>query len=337
MAFLEKKLATVTDAITGKELETRKQLVRIGMTTKPNQSKAPVLLENVADLARALMAHKTRDTSGRLGVAQVVLMADPGTGKTWASLQLTLSIVDLEREGGDDAKYSSSVPVLISVQRIAFLSAQLASLQNRSDAQLESLDLLVEVLEREYPSHILVLKQALASRRLVVILDGFDEGAGTKPAVFGLVKALASGGHSFLLTSRPEGFSDLPEAAAFADAFLFQMDLLPLSKEQQRLVLQQQMDHESVFFSNLLSFTEARSTMDNLFVKNCPERRLEEIRNIKTDLVQPGSWKPDSPGEYYRSPSALKELVAFFLSESSLLTLSLSLSDYAAPPSTQCE
>ena len=87
------------------------------------------------------------------------------------------------------------------------------------------------------------VKQALAARRLVVILDGFDEGAGTKPAVFGLVKALAAGGHSFLLTSRPEGFSDLPEAAAFADAFLFQMDLLPLSKEQQRLVLQQQMDH----------------------------------------------------------------------------------------------
>ena len=154
MAFLEKKLATVTDAITGKELETRKQLVRIGMTTKPNQSKAPVPLENVADLARALMALKTRDTSGRLGVAQVVLMADPGTGKTWASLQLTLSIVDLEREaaagdgGHDDAmECSNSVPVLISVQRIAFLSAQLASLQNRSDAQLESLDLLVEVLE----------------------------------------------------------------------------------------------------------------------------------------------------------------------------------------------
>ena len=186
-------------------------------------------------------------------------------------------------------------------------------------------------------SHILALKQALASRRLVVILDGFDEGAGTKPAVFGLVKALAAGGHSFLLTSRPEGFSDLPEAAAFADAFLFQMDLLPLSKEQQRLVLQQQMDHESVFFSNLLSFNEARSTMDNLFIKNCPERRLEEIRNIKTDLVQPGSWKPDSPGEYYRSPSALKELVAFFLSESSLLTLSLSLSLSLSLASSQCE
>ena len=80
MAFLEKKLATVTDAITGKELETRKQLVRIGMTTKPNQSKAPVPMGDVADLAQALMAHKTRDTSGRLGVAQIVLMADPGTG-----------------------------------------------------------------------------------------------------------------------------------------------------------------------------------------------------------------------------------------------------------------
>ena len=49
-------------------------------------------------------------------------------------------MVDLEREGGGDANYSRSVPVLISVQRIAFLSAQLASLQNRSDAQLESLD-----------------------------------------------------------------------------------------------------------------------------------------------------------------------------------------------------
>ena len=68
-------------------------------------------------------------------------------------------------------------------------------------------------------------------------------------------------------------------AAAFADAFLFQMDLLPLSKEQQRLVLQQQMDHESVFFSNLLSFTEARSTMDKLFLKKCPERRIEEEKH----------------------------------------------------------
>ena len=92
--------------------------------------------------------------------------------------------------------------------------------------------------------------------------------------------------------------------------------------QQQRLVLQQQMDHESLFFSNLLSFTEARSTMDNLFVKNCPERRIEEEKPIKTKLVQPGNWKPDSPGEYYRSPSALKELVAFFLSESSLPPLS---------------
>ena len=103
----------------------------------------------------------------------------------------------------------------------------------------------------------------------------------------------------------------MPEAAAFADAFLFQMDLLPLSKEQQRLVLQQQMDHESLFFSNLLSFTEARSTMDNLFVKNCPERRLEEIRNIKTDLVQPGSWKMDNPAhnanELYKDAASAKE------------------------------
>ena len=39
----------------------------------------PVPLDNVADLAKALLLHKQRGESGRLRVAQIVLMAAPGT------------------------------------------------------------------------------------------------------------------------------------------------------------------------------------------------------------------------------------------------------------------
>ena len=83
-----------------------------------------------------------------------------------------------------------------------------------------------------------------------------------------------------------------------------------------------------------MSFTEARATMDKLFLKKCPERCIEDLKPIETDLVQPGNWKPDSPGEYYRSPSALKELLRssrFFFVRivvAHSLSLSLSLSDY---------
>jgi hypothetical protein len=312
--LLELRFGTVTDAMTDKTLNTRQQLVRVGMTADGAGSKAsspPMPVDDVACLAKALLRHKDRDLSGKLNAAQIVLLAEPGTGKTWASMQLLLRIIDLEVKEDPGKR---SLPLLVSVQRIAFLAGQLRSIAEPS-VDSKGLELLHEVIELEFgsaePLHAQALRQALAARRLVVILDGFDEGAGCKPAVFRLVKTLASEGHSFLLTSRPEGFADLPEAATFTSAFLFQMDLLPLSKEQQRHVLKQQLDRESTFFSNLLSFTEARATMDKLFLKNCPARRIEEQPPIKTKLVQPGNWKPDDPAhnanELYKDAASSKE------------------------------
>ena len=96
------------------------------------------------------------------------------------------------------------------MQRIAFLSTRLASLhQNPSadDQDDDGLNLLLEVMELEYPAHFFALKQALAARRLVVILDGFDEGAGTKKAVLKLVTALERTGCCVLSTNPQELYS----------------------------------------------------------------------------------------------------------------------------------
>ena len=74
-------------------------------------------------------------------------------------MQLLLHIVDLER-GQDDSLHARSIPILVSVQRIAFLSGQLESIENPSDG----MDLLLEVMKLEYPSHFLALKHRRSRR-----------------------------------------------------------------------------------------------------------------------------------------------------------------------------
>ena len=62
--LLELRFGTVTDAMTDKTLNTRQQLVRVGMTADGAGSKAsspPMPVDDVACLAKALLRHKARD------------------------------------------------------------------------------------------------------------------------------------------------------------------------------------------------------------------------------------------------------------------------------------
>ena len=222
VGLLRERFGQVTDSSTDEQLATMDLDVDICLAAAAGgaELRPPVELSSVEDLAKALLLHKQREETGCLPVANVMLQAAPGTGKTWACLQLLLQIIELEKEEEQDVT-NWSIPVLIDVKRIEMLSFEDGGLHG-------GIDLLLQVLESEYPSNVLALRQALAARRLVVILDGLDDATTCKPAVFKLIQTLASGAHSFLVTSRPGGFADLPGGDSFANAYLCKMDLQPV-------------------------------------------------------------------------------------------------------------
>ena len=103
-----------------------------------------------------------------------------------------------------------------------------------------------------------MLEQALEMRHVIVIIDGIDEAAGRKEAVGRFLRqGLVQKGMRVMATSRPEGVRVADYNAQFVV-----LDLDPLTQDQQRVAVEQQLeslpDAVKDFASHLLAFSNIR-------------------------------------------------------------------------------
>ena len=95
----------------------------------------------------------------------------------------------------------------------------------------------------------LMLRQAMVSRRALLLLDGLDEGGEKRAQIERhATEVLAPQGHVLLATSRPDGIDD-KRYAGFR-----RLELKPLSVDQQRQALEQRLGAERA--SSLLPYLE---------------------------------------------------------------------------------
>ena len=126
-----------------------------------------------------------------------------------------------------------------------------------------------------------MLLQAYEVRALVALVDGVDEAAGMRDIVEAFVHyELVPSGNRLVVTSRPEGV-DLED---YKTRFVV-MNLLELSQEQQRNVIQMQLQGNA-FFEHLVNIAECRKMMDasyrSIFKSEHIRNEIESISEFTT-------------------------------------------------------
>ena len=209
----------IVDALSGKRLDVLQQCVAIGME---DSSSGVSDAQGLGELLRAL--HSERVAGGPVDApAAVLLTGPPAAGKTSILSQVTVHSLD-----------SEMMPILIKAQR---LQARLLESPAAFAAAWNWVD---AFLRLEHPAPLYrMLRQALASRRALILLDGLDEGGQVRERIERHVaEVLAPQGHVMLVTSRPAGL-DRSRFAAFR-----QLRLEPLTEAQQREALTQRLGGE---------------------------------------------------------------------------------------------
>ena len=248
-ASMHAQHAHIRDTLTGQRLGTLQQRVAIGVATGDESMRTGVagaVIDTVTD-AVSLSVWLRQQHGSRLegGAVEepcaVLLTAGPAAGKTSVMSQVVLLSL------GEGVEL---VPVLVKVQR---LQHRLKEAPEVFAAAPNYIDAFVS-LEHPPPVH-RFLRQALAARRALVLLDGLDEAGGRRAEIESHVAhVLAPQGHLLLCTSRPAGIDD-ERFAAF-----HRLHLRPLSEEQQRQALGQRLGAAAGV--ELLSYVRERMPRD---------------------------------------------------------------------------
>ena len=177
------------------------------------------------------------------------------------------------------------VPILVKVQLLQ------ARLLNEPDAFGTAWNWIDAFLRFEHnePTY-LMLRQAMASRRALLLLDGLDEGGDKRVQIERHVtEVLAPQGHVLLATSRPNGIDDRRYGS------FRRLELKPLSVDQQRQALEQRLGAERA--SPLLPYlkrmpvderTQERITANPLMLS-----MVASIFELRSGLAMP-EWRPCS-------------------------------------------
>ena len=229
--------ATLVDALTGRRLDVIDQCVPVEIA--PIEGRPPltyaasahkqVEVTDVESLAAWLMTkHAARCRDGVASTHLCILLtAGPASGKTCLMSQLVTHVLK------DDVK-GHLVPVLLRVQKLQ----RMLSMPKKSSAFSKSWNWVDAYLQAEYGAtsdQYAMLRQAMASRRALLLIDGIDEGGKARESIERHVtEVLAVQGHPMLVTSRPAGLNE----EAFAGSF-HRLRLLPLTDQQQLQVTEQ--------------------------------------------------------------------------------------------------
>ena len=226
-------------------------------------------VQDVPGLVKLLVSPSHHRAAGTHSAQPVLCRAGPGTGKTWMVKQALYLLA--ERLVGDKAGDGIRlVPLIVFVQRIVRLLTERGDEPATLLANPEGLlrwYINNEFADRKEQREMLL--QAYELRALVVLIDGVDEAAGQRDVIETLVhNELVPSGNRLVVTSRPEGVDLVDYKTCFVV-----LDLLPLSQEQQRLVIQMQLQGNT-FFENLVIIGECRRLMDKQFTSAFPTADL---------------------------------------------------------------
>ena len=268
------------DSITGILLKTDGQLVGMQLLTnaKPKAGRAsnvPSQFEEIGDVAD--MVSLIADTAGTVlhrgqQVAKTfLLLASVGTGKTWLSTQL-LNIVSTAHRGAPGRKVSQAtppppsafIPILISLQVVAYYMGPHSKVVPLAEYDGDYIEWYIDAKFGTDAGNRQMLLDAYRSRRLLLLFDGFDEAPAVKDdlALF-ICTTLHIGGHRVVVTSRPG--SDVADTMLKRHGYV-EFALKPLTEQQRRLALQQQLPAEAaLFMTNLIDFHSFQSALDEAY------------------------------------------------------------------------
>eukprot|EP00439_Symbiodinium_sp_Y106_P027014 s1986_g3.t1 len=264
--------------------------------------KSKTKMPDIKSLADLLLGSGDGRFIGEQIVYRCLMVAGPGTGKTWSSCQL---MYHLSKVCANESSTEGivKVPVLIFAQKLAgMIRGHQMNDKIYAEMPLSERDALLDKpwLEdafrmecgKEYAD---VLLRALKLRSAIVILDGIDEASDVKGIMQDFVmKRLVAMQISVVLTSRPEGVS--AALSTLTQSFAV-MSLKPLSDEQQKqIILHQVKVQKNEFFENLLKFAEIRKEHDRIYFNEAfadpkdrgfMEHKLAAVNRFKKD---DGSW-----------------------------------------------
>ena len=277
-AFLISSQDTVEDAITGNSLPIKEQLIFMEAVDVKDGCKPPdYMTVNAVPQLITLCARPSPNRVHGGHVAQPVLCrAGPGTGKTWMIKQslFLLASALLGDAAGDGVRL---MPFVVYVQRVVRLLSEHGEDPSVLLANPEGL--MRWYIRNEFADHkerCQLLLLAYDLRALVILVDGVDEAAGMRDIVEAFVHyELVVSGNRLVVTSRPEGV-DLED---YRRNFVV-MNLLELSQEQQRNVIQMQLQG-NMFFEHLVNLGECRRDMNVRYRKAF---HTEAIRNEMESL-----------------------------------------------------
>ena len=290
--------AYLKDQITGVQLRTCDQLLNIGMRHNLGvRCTAWVEAQHIGQLAELMVQTQVKPP--------VLIIADAGAGKTWASIRLTFEIAQWAAHEGT---HGPLVPLLVPVQRLISVLLKLQRTESGNEAHRLTedqllqkaftgtpavkvlLQYLAELLPRQQPEcneWQMMLQHALELRTGIVVIDGVDKAAGHKFLVAKFLQELVQGGIHVVVTSRPEGVN----LKDYVNTFVV-VDLKPLTEAQQHAALETQMEYlpreVREFKGHLLSFSSIRMKHDQIWnqVFDSPQTRNKVEKLHAPDMFQ---------------------------------------------------
>ena len=287
------------DSLTGRQIDTLTQTIDVGLMEDDDDDesdgddderqvnfprhveetrKCREDLHNIHDVAKLVQnwvqVGSVQRGSGSIKGCPLLMRAIAGAGKTWSTKQL-MAILSADAK---KASPQSVVPLLITVQDLMF-RARRAGVEEIKEGFLEW------YLRDRYGDEgfLGMLQDAYQSRRVVIILDGLDEAASSRSKLEQyLLRSLVPAGFVIVVTSRPEGV----DFGLYKSSFL-RMELKELSTEQQRAIIEHQMDEgkNKEFFTSLLDYMKARSQLNNIYKEHCKNpSSIEKIPESDTTM-----------------------------------------------------
>ena len=138
--WLVKDLEVVEDAITGNKLNLREQTIEVttdagvdatGTGISGVQRADYLAAKSMSDLAKLLLTPSPDRAQGIHTEQDVLIRAEPGTGKTWAIRQLALMLAtELQQPGNEPVPL---VPMIVPVQRLAVLMRKASAREREGD------------------------------------------------------------------------------------------------------------------------------------------------------------------------------------------------------------
>ena len=291
--FLMSTEDKVEDAITGNHLNIKDQLIFMEAYNVPNGCNPPdyMNLADVPALVKLLVVNSPKRANGTHLAQPVLCRAGPGTGKTWMVKQCLFLLAEIlgSDNPGDGIRL---VPIIVFVQRIVRLLNELGDnptelLKDPNGMMRWYIGCQFQDQEKQ------LLLQAFEMRSMVILVDGVDEAAGMREIVEAFVHyELVTSGNRLVVTSRPEGV-DLDD---YKTRFVV-MNLLELSQEQQRNVIQMQLQGNA-FFEHLVNIAECRKELDAAYQFLFKSEALRgDIENLEWSLEAAEAAKAEAGDE----------------------------------------